>query len=291
MKLDRDKLQDDIHKLYREEHVALGEEGTDRLLEAGKQWNFSETLRSGGVIAFPHAGVADCGHQIAAAVHGCLDSDAERVVVISVLHAFTDEMEAARARVAGGGEPSVEETWGIQGPGITGRTEWLSDHALFSFRHLWKAETGRRGIEGPEVIERYPYLAGGKPELLPGIDELQKECEGAAVVTTVDPFHHGIGYGDSPEDALYPEQGGVDLAHQKIGEGIELLERSDYWGYNQHCVEVKSDGRDAGQVFRYVRGPLTGAILDIVVTDATDLYGAEPPTWVAGALIEWKPSN
>ena len=95
MKLDRDKLQDDIHKLYREEHEALGEAGTNRLLEAGRQWDFSETLRAGGVIAFPHASVADCGHQIAAAVHGCLDSGLERVVVISVLHAFTDEMEAA----------------------------------------------------------------------------------------------------------------------------------------------------------------------------------------------------
>jgi len=288
MKLDRDKLQDDIHKLYREEHQALGEAGTDRLLDAGKQWDFSETLLSGGVIAFPHAGVADCGHQIAAAVEGCLDSGAERVVVISVLHAFTDEMEAARVRVADGGDPSAEETWGIQGPGITGRTEWLSDHALYSFRHFWKAETNRRGVEGPEVIERYPYLAGGKPELLPGIDELMRECEGAAVVTTVDPFHHGIGYGDSSENALYPEQGGIELAQQTIGEGIELLERGDYWGYNQHCVEAKSDGRDAGQVFRYLRGPLTGEILDIAVTDATELYGADPPTWVAGALIEWK---
>ncbi len=54
MKLDRDKLQEDILKLYREEHKALGEAGTDRLLEAGRQWDFSETLRSGGVIAFPH---------------------------------------------------------------------------------------------------------------------------------------------------------------------------------------------------------------------------------------------
>jgi hypothetical protein len=291
MKLDRDKLQDDIHKLYREEHEALGEEGTNRLLDAGRQWDFSETLRSGGVIAFPHAGVADCGHQIAAAVHGCLDSEAKRVVVISVLHAFTDEMEAARVRVAEGGDPSAEKTWGIQGPGITGRTEWLSDHALYSFRHLWKAETSRRGIEGPEVIERYPYLVGGKPESLPGIEKLQQKCKGAAIVTTVDIFHHGIGYGDSPEDALYPEQGGIELARQKIGEGIKLLERGDYWGYNQHCVEAKSDGRDAGPVFRHLRGPLTGEILDVAVTDATALYGAEPPTWVAGALIEWKPSK
>ena len=116
-----------------------------------------------------------------------------------------------------------------------------------------------------------------------------RECEGAAVVTTVDPFHHGLGYGDSAEDALYPDQGGIELARLKIGEGIELIERSDYWGYNQHCVEAKSDGRDAGQVFCFVRGPLTGEILDIAISDATGLYNAEPPTWVAGALIEWKP--
>ena len=59
MKLDRDRLQEDRHKLYRQEHEALGEEGTARLLDEGREWDFSETLRSGGVIAFPHAGVAD----------------------------------------------------------------------------------------------------------------------------------------------------------------------------------------------------------------------------------------
>ena len=36
MKLDRDKLQEDIHRLYREEHEALGEEGTARLLANGR---------------------------------------------------------------------------------------------------------------------------------------------------------------------------------------------------------------------------------------------------------------
>ena len=44
-------------------------------------------------------------------------------------------------------------------------------------------------------------------------------------------------------------------------EGIGILEKGDYWGYNQHCVEAKSDARDAGQVFRYLRGPMTGLIV------------------------------
>lgn len=290
MDLDRDQLQRQIQELYQAEHEALGDAGTLALLERSEQWDLSGTLSSGGVIVFPHAGVADCGHQIAAAVRACLDCDADRVLVISVLHAFTDEMEAARVAVAAGADPSEYPFWGIQGPGVAGRGEWLNDHALYSFRHFWKAETRRRGIEGPQVIERYPYLAGGQPERLPGISELERLAEGAAVVSTADPFHHGIGYGDPPELALHPESGGLELARRKIEAGIALLEQQDYWGYNHHCLEAKSDARDAGQVFSYLRGPLTGSILDIAVTDATELYRSPPPTWVAGALIEWLPT-
>lgn len=288
MELDRQKLREQIHQLYRAEHEALGDHGTLRLLEQSEQWDLSETLSEGGVLVFPHAGVADCGHQIAAVVRACLDSGTAKVVVISVLHAFTDEMERARIEVAAGEDPSAFEFWGIQGPGITGRSEWLNDHALYSFRHFWKAETQRRGTQGPEVIERYPYLAGGKPESLPGMEELRELAADAALVSTADPFHHGIGYGDSPEQSLAPEAGGLELARQKINEGIQLLASGDYWGYNQHCVEAKSDARDAGQVFRYLRGPMQGEILDIAVTDATELYDAPPPTWVAGALIDWR---
>ena len=155
---------------------------------------------------FPHAGVFDCGHQVASVVHGCLDTGADRVVVISVLHAFTDEMEDARRRVSAGEDPSAWPFWGIQGPGIDGREEWRDDHSLISFRHFWEAETKRRGIVAPEVVERYPYLAGGRPDELPGIDELAELVEDAVVVSTADPFHHGIGYGDPPERSLPPDE-------------------------------------------------------------------------------------
>ncbi len=70
-----------------------------------------------------------------------------------------------------------------------------------------------------------------------------------------------------------------------------LLEQGDYWGYNQHCVSAKSDARDAGQVFRYLRGPMYGRILDLVSTDSAELYNSPPPTWVAGALIDWQPAG
>jgi hypothetical protein len=210
-------------------------------------------------------------------------------LVISVLHALTEELEAARVRVAQGSDLSKEPLRGIQGPGLPGRQDWRSDHVLISFRHFWKAETERRGIRGPEVIERFPYLAGGHPETLPGIDELAEIALDAVLVSTADPFHHGIGYGDAHEDSLYPDEGGLKLARARIQEGIELLKRGDYWGYNQQCVSAKSDARDAGQVFRCLRGPMDGRILDLTYTDAAELYSAPPPTWVAAALIEWTP--
>jgi hypothetical protein len=289
MELDREQLRHDIEKMYAEEHTALGEVGTVRLLEEGRQWDLAPALRAGGVLVFPHAGVADCGHQIAAVVHACLDSGADRVLVVSVLHALTDDLQEARVRVAEGADPMAEPLRGIQGPGLPGRDDWRQDHVLVSFRHLWAAETRRRGIQGPEVVERFPYLAGGQPQTLPGIEELEAVAREAVVVSTADAFHHGIGYGDLPEASLAPEEGGLALARERIEEGMELLAQGDYWGYNQHCVQAKSDARDAGQVFRYLRGPMTGRIVDLTYTDAADLYRSPRPTWVAAALMEWVP--
>lgn len=74
----------------------------------------------------------------------------------------------------------------------------------------------------------YPYLAGGKPEWLPGIDELARLADSAVIVSTADAFHHGVGYGDPPERALHPDRGGLELARTTINEGIEILGRGDY---------------------------------------------------------------
>jgi hypothetical protein len=214
----------------------------------------------------------------------------DRVLVVGLLHALTDEMEAARVRVARGAEPTLEPLRGIHGPGFPGTDQWRHDHVLISFRHLWKAEIERRGIRGPEVIEVFPYLAGGQPHTLPGIDQVEEIARDAVIVSTADPFHHGIGYGDPPEDALPPDERGLALAQSRIEEGIAILEAGDYWGYNQHCVEAKSDARDAGQLFRYLCGPIEGRILDLTYTDTAEFYGSPPPTWVAAALIEWQPA-
>jgi hypothetical protein len=270
----------------------LSDKEVQDILDAGKAWDLAAALQVGGSIIFPHAGIKVCGHQIAAAVHACLSSGADRVLVVGVLHALTEDLQDARVRVSKGADVTQEESWGIQGPGLEGRQDWLGEFSLSHFLFLWEEEIKRRGIKGPELIIRFPYLAGGRPFILPGIEELQQVvAEGAVVVTTADPFHHGIGYGDAPEDAKFPEEGGLELAQQRIEEGLEILEVGDYWGYNQHCANIaKSDARDAGQVVRYLLGPLKGKILDIVWEDMAPLYHKPNPTWVTGALTELLPT-
>lgn len=289
MKLDRSALRDWVHQQFALEREALGPAGIDRILEAGRQWNLAPTLNAGGAIVFPHAGLPACGHQIAAAVHACLDSGADQVLVIGVLHALSNELENARVRVANGADVTQEPAWGIQGPGLGCPDDWRYEFSLSNFLFLWEQETLRRGIRPPELIIRYPYLAGGRPMILPGIEALTEIAADSVVVSTADPFHHGIGYGEPPESALMPEQGGLALAEQKINQGLRILGMGDYWGYNQHCVSAKSDARDAGQVLRYLLGPLAGHILDLNYQDTTDMYDSPAPTWVATALIELNP--
>ncbi len=288
MPMDRQAVIAYIHNMIQNDREQLGKRGINDLLERGKQWKLGATLKAGGSIIFPHAGLKDCGHQIAATVHACLDSGAERVLALGVLHAQNDEMQDARVRVADGAAVTKEKYWGIQGPGLAGREDWKNEFSMLNFMFLWDEEIKRRGTKPPQLIVRYPYLAGGKPEILPGIKELQAIAKGAIVVATTDAFHHGIGYDDPPDKALYPEKGGLDLARRTINEGMGILGKGNYWGYNQHCVSAKSDGRDVGQVLRYLLGPLQGRIIDLTFTDTTDMYNAPPPTWVAAALVELK---
>ena len=285
--MDLPQLRIDINHFYAREHAALGISGTRAKLVEAQEWDLAPVLRAGGALVFPHAGVAECAKQIAACINACINSGAATVLVLSVLHSFTDEMEQARRRVAAGGDPSTDRIWGIQGPGLTRGTEWAYDHALFEWRYLWEVAANYYGKKMPRVIERYPWLAGGNPTAMPGYDEVADIARNAVVVSTADMFHHGIGYGTPVEQSFFPEKGGLDLARRTIMAGAEMLARGDYAGYTQHCVDAKSDHRDAGQVMRAIRGPMRPEIIDIIASDAAALYNAPDPTWVAGTLVAW----
>lgn len=170
----------DFLALAREAHVRLGEDGAAALLEAGRRWDLAPVLRANGSVIFPHAGIDTCGHQIAAAVHACLDCGADRVLALGVLHARTPEIRSGLDRVAAGGDPAREPLRGVQGPGLSGRGEWRGEWSLAHFEFLWRMETRRRNVAGPELVLRYPFLVGGRPADLPGIAELEELAPGAA---------------------------------------------------------------------------------------------------------------
>ncbi len=267
----------------------LGRCGAERLLDIGRRWDLAPVLRAGGSVIFPHATIDVCGHQIAAAIHACLDSNAPRIIALGVLHARTPELEEARTRVAGGGDPEDEPARGLQGPGLTGREDWREEFSLSHFKFLWDAEVAHRGITAPELILRYPFLAGGRPELLPGIESLRESCGSAVVVATMDAFHHGIGYGDDPAEVRAPDAGGLDVARDHIDEGLRVLSSGDYAGFQRHCILSRSDGRDVGQTLRCLRGPMDGEILELLADDMAPIYQQPDPTWVAAALIAMRP--
>lgn len=272
----------DFKALAAADHARLGAAGARALLAAGEAWKLAHVLAGGGALIFPHSRVEACGHLVAAVVSACLGCGAERVLVLGVLHALTPGLDAARRRVAAGGDPAAEASWGIQGPGFAGREDWRREFSLDHFLWLW-AEATRERPEAPELILAYPYLAGGAPERLPGLERLPRDT---ALVATMDPFHHGLAYGDAPEAALAPGAGGLELARERIAENLALLAAGDHAAFQAHCVAIKSDARDVGQLLRHLVGPCTPRIHDLAADDMSAPYGAPSPSWVAAALIE-----
>ena len=279
----------DFKKEALKRHFKLTKTQIENILNEGKQWDLTEVLLSGGSLIFPHSNIENCGHQTAAVVQACLNSGKDKVIVLGVLHALTKELDDARKRVAYGGAVEKEIYWGIQGPGINFRNEWETEFSLMNFIFLWDEEIKRRNLlNPPELIIRYPNLAGGYPAKLPGIKELKKISKSAVIVATGDLFYHGVGYGDPVELSLQPEEGGLELAKVTIEKGLNILSMGDNLQYNEFSVKNKSDARDVGQVLRYLIGPFKAEILEIVSDDMTTVYNKPSPTWVAGALIKLK---
>jgi hypothetical protein len=281
--------------IYNAQHAALSSQQVDQFLERGNQWQLGSLLNAGGVVVFPHAAVHECGHQVAAAANAVLDSGSHKVLVVSVLHAWTPEMEEARTRLASGEDLTGHPLRGIHGPDMpNSRPEWQLDHALIGFRFFLKEALARLAKQNnariqPQVREVYPFLAGEHPETLPNYEHLARWAEDAVIVSTADPFHHGIGYGDDFTVARAPEDGGLELARASINESNRLLSEANYAAYLQQCVRARNDARDAGPLFRQLSGPLQPEILDLTSSDMQENYQSPPPTWVAAALVAWHP--
>lgn len=292
MRISREDVLSYYRKTYEEEYDALGEEGVDAILERGRTFHLEKVLTDRGVLVFPHVHIADCGPYTAAVVEAVLESGTDQVLAIGVLHAWSDEMEQARARTSDPAKLEEEPLRGIYGEGLANKLDyWSRDHSMYSFTRLLGDAAAKRNVPPPKLIVRYPFLTGPRPETLPGIEDLAAIAKDSVAVSTADHCHHGIGYGHTRQDARYFDEAGLAYVRNIIEEGLALLDAGRYPEYLRHSATVaKSDWRDAGPVVHHLLGPLESKVLAIVPSDfANSIHQAPAPTWCAGALVSAHP--
>ncbi len=276
---------------YAEERRALGPAGIERVFEAAP----AVSAVAGGALVFPHAKLAVCGAQVAAVARAVIESGATEVVALGVLHGAR-AADAELVAAAKAGDPAARgRLRRMHGPGAPDDEGfWSEEFSLDNFKVLLEAAARRASRPPPRVVERYPYLAGPRPDDLPGLDELRPLLAGgAALVATTDPAHHGHGYGTPPEnliDDAAPSAPGRVLA--ALARTFGHLARREFHAFLKQCEEQKSDFRDTGPALAaLLDGPLVSRIIDLRLVDYADVLTAQRPTWVAAALASFVPGT
>lgn len=285
------KPKADALKQYYSELTDLGKAGLHKILDQGREWakEIVKSLKSGGGALFPHTYISKCGYQIAAVIHGILDSGADQVILLGTAHGFPGELLEARVNELNEDSIEHEASWGVLDPASAKGSLLEKEFSLNLFKALWKIEVERRGIIPPALFERYPCLTNRQPENLPGINELKELAKNSVIVGTEDYCHHGIAYGVAKEDALPMDKQGLFFARKQIESGFSLLRKNNnYRGYFDHWTNPKAIGDpcDVTMVMHYLIGEKAAPkILDLKLVDVSPLFEEDPtPSWVAATL-------
>ncbi len=240
-------------------------------------------LRVRGAIVMPHTRIEVTGNQIAAAVSTVLASDAERVLALGVLHGARrcdhDQVTAAR-----NGDPEARSALRRVHDDTGLAAEEFSLDGFVDMLALACDRVGRR----IDVVCRYPFLVGDDPATLPGMEELEQLFDdGALLVATTDPIHHGHAYGTPPRECLDASEPSTrDAARSAIDDQLIALSEHRFADFAQLTERHRSDFRDTGPVTaRLVGQGFTPRVHDLTLVDYADALDAPSPSWVAGALI------
>ncbi len=283
------KLKNNITGIASKKLDFLSQDQIEAFFHKSRQWNLAPALSSGGSVIFPHTLIETCGDQVAAAVRGCLDCGAPRVIVLGVLHSHERQpIIDARKKVQLRQDISQEPFWGILGPRFPGDRTWETEYSLFNFAFLWDYEVKKRNLKNPpELILAYPCLANREPEKLPGMELLKSYLPNSVIVATTDFCHYGRGY-ETPDDRCFPiSKKAEEFAAATISRGLHFLAHPDYSAYIDYSTETIADGADVGQVLTHLKGALQSKILDMRLVDTAHLFENDPaPSWVAATLVE-----
>jgi hypothetical protein len=112
-------------------------------------------------------------------------------------------------------------------------------------------------------------------------------ADGALLVATTDPIHHGHAYDTPPADCLDAGEPSTQaLARSMIDEQLTALAHHEFAHFARLTEQHKSDFRDTGPVLAALLGPgFTPTVHDLALVDYSEALHASSPSWVAGALI------
>ncbi|MEO6651694.1 MAG: hypothetical protein ABIP17_03450 [Ilumatobacteraceae bacterium] len=267
-------------QFYRSERDRLGLASLQALVDAADPLDVKPGT---GAVVVPHTRIEVTGGQIARAVATVLDSGADRVLALGVLHgarrADRERVAAARA----GDADARRELRGVHDE----RGLASEEFSLDGFTELLTSAARRIG-RSIDIVCRYPFLVGDEPDSLPGFDELERlVSDGAFLIATTDPIHHGHAYGTAADRCLDPDDAAtIDLAETMIGEQLDALVDHRFGAFQQLTASHQSDFRDTGPVTASLLGAgFTHEIDDLALVDYSSALEAETPSWVAGALI------
>jgi hypothetical protein len=275
---------------YAEERAELGDAGLSALLDRAPRVE----LPKGGALVFPHTRLRRSGELPAAVAAAVVREGCEEVVALGILHGAR-EQDASLVRRAREGAPSARGSLRrVHGPDTSGDAGyWAEEFSLDNFVALTEVAAARAGRKPPRILLRYPFLVGEHPADVPGVAELRTRLDqGAVLVATADPIHHGAGYGAREEDRLPLEDPQtLEFARWTIERGFRLLADRDFGAFLRHCADVRSDFRDTGPLLAWLVDPakrIQVELLDLLLVDYSEALSAPAPTWVAGALARFE---
>ena len=288
MELDRRRLKEQIHELYRSEHEAMGERGTLERLERGREWNLAPTLAAGGVAVFPHAGVFDCGHQVAAVVHGCLDSRRRA--------RSRDQRPPCLHRRDGGRPEACLGAVRIRRPGRSGESRGRASTGVTNGATTTRSSASgtsgrpRQGGEGSFPRRSLTALRSSPAVTLTGSRAWRgsRACRGAVGRVHRRPVTPRDRLRRMPPERQMPPKQPRHRTCQRDDQraGMKPLAHGDYAGFDarlrrgeERCPRSRPGtplpARRAGRE----------EILDLApAPDAAEFYGSPRPTWVASPL-------
>ena len=161
------------------------------------------------------------------------------------------------------------------------------EFSLDGFMEMLTSAAARVG-RSVEVVRRYPFLVGDDPASLAGVDELERiVADGAFLVATTDPIHHGYAYGTPPagcHDADDPAT--TKTARSAIEDQLAALSDHRFGDFAHLTEQHHSDFRDTGPVLAHLVGRgFQSEIHDLSLVDYAGVLDAASPSWVAGALV------